>query len=144
MATNKILLAGLVDGANQQNGSTFLKVTDNGDGTVSLNISADLTLDPTNLATNAGAAHLATTHATSTGTAATLVVARPTRRSVLIRNVEAAGSGKNVWVGPATVTSAVGTLIAAGESLSFTWVGLLQVIDDNTNHAVLNIADEYD
>ncbi len=96
------------------------------------------------LAAQRGAANLVSSHVTSTGTAATLVAGRATRRSVLIRNIEAVASGKDVWVGPATVTSSNGTKIAAGESLSFSWVGLLQVIDDNTNHAVLHIADEYD
>lgn len=90
--------------------------------------------------TQSGAANLATSQVTSTGTAATLVNARPTRRSVLIRNTDAANS---VWVGPATVTTGNGFLIKAGESVPFTWTGLLQIID-NGSHAVVAIADEYD
>ncbi len=86
-----------------------------------------------------GAANLATSQVTSTSSAATLVVARPTRRSVLIRNTDAANS---IWVGPATVTTANGFLIKAGESVPFTWVGLIQVIDSGS-HAVVAIADEY-
>lgn len=91
-----------------------------------------------------GAANLATSQATSTGTAATLVAARATRRSVLFRNVETAGSGKDVYIGPATVTSGNGFLLKAGESIPFTWVGLIQVIDNGSDHAVIHIADEYD
>lgn len=88
-----------------------------------------------------GAANLATAQVTSTGTAATLVAARATRRSVLFRNVSASGS---VWIGPATVTSSNGVELKAGESVPFTWVGLLQVIDNTTDHCVIAIADEYD
>lgn len=136
-----------------------IRFTDNGDGTFSVNIGAELTLSPTNLSLEAtqqdvldallagivvtpkGAANLASSQATSTGTAATLVAARATRRSVLIRNTDSANS---VWVGPATVTTSNGFLIKAGESVPFTWVGLLQIIDDASNHAVVCVADEYD
>lgn len=87
-----------------------------------------------------GAANLASSQVTSTAAAATLVIARPTRRSVLIRNLDTANS---VWVGPATVTTGNGMQIKAGESCPFTWVGLIQVID-NGSHAAVGIADEYD
>lgn len=87
-----------------------------------------------------GAANLVPSQATSTGTAATLVIARSTRRSVLIRNTDTTNS---IWVGPATVTTANGFLIKAGEAVPFTWVGLIQVID-NGSHATVCIADEYD
>lgn len=87
-----------------------------------------------------GAANLSQTQVTSTAAATTLVVARPTRRSVLLRNLDTANS---VWIGPATVTTGNGMLLKAGESLPYTWVGLLQVID-NGSHAIVSIADEYD
>lgn len=92
-------------------------------------------------ATNAGATTLATSQVTSTGTAATLVVARPTRRSVLLFNTHATAS---VWVGPATVTANNGLKLGPGASCPFTGVGLIQVIDDNSTHCVVCVADEYD
>ncbi len=119
-----------------------------------LAISSDLTLDPTNLATsakqdtlagivatNAGAAHLVTSQATSTGTAATLVVARPTRRKVSITNTDATYP---VYAGPATASSSNGYYIKAMQTIVLTWVGLIQIIDDATHHCVVTVADEYD
>lgn len=93
------------------------------------------------VATNVGAANLATSQVTSTGTAATLAVARPTRRSVLFTNTHASGS---VRIGPATVTAGNGQVLGPGQSCPFSWVGLFQVIDDNSTHCVICVADEYD
>ncbi len=87
-----------------------------------------------------GAAHLTTGQVTASGTAGTLVAARATRRSVLVRNTDAALS---VYVGPATVTSANGMLLKAGESCPFTFVGLIQVIAPSGS-PVVAFADEYD
>lgn len=87
-----------------------------------------------------GATNISITRATSTGTATTLIIGRPTRSGLLIRNLDTANS---VWVGGATVTTSNGFLIKAGETLPLTWVGLLQIIDDNTNHAAVAVVDEY-
>lgn len=88
-----------------------------------------------------GAANLATSQVTSTGTATTLAIARPTRRSVLFTNTSATGL---VRVGPATVNAGNGQILGPGQSCPFTWVGLFQVIDDNISHCVVCVADEYD
>lgn len=88
-----------------------------------------------------GAANLATAQVTSTGTAATLAIARSTRRSILFTNTHATGS---VWIGPATVTSSNGQKLGPGQSCPFTWVGLFQIIDDASTHCVVIVADEYD
>ena len=58
-------------------------------------------------------------------TAATLVVANPTRRSVLIRNLDATIT---VYVGAATVTAANGMPLKAGESVSVDTSQLIQVL----------------
>lgn len=88
-----------------------------------------------------GAASLATSQVTSTGSAATLAIARATRRSVLFTNTHASAS---VRIGPATVTAGNGQILGPGQSCPFTWVGLFQIIDDNTTHCVICVADEYD
>lgn len=62
--------------------------------------------------------------ATST-TAATLVAARVTRRSVSIKNYDATIT---VYIGAATVTAANGYKLLAGESVSIDATGLIQVI----------------
>jgi hypothetical protein len=100
-----------------------------------------LLTNTTGLAKNAGAANLSTTQVTATGTAATLAVARPTRRSVLFTNTHGTGS---VWIGPATVTAATGQKLGPGQSCPFLWVGLFQVIDDGVTHPVVCVSDEFD
>ena len=87
-----------------------------------------------------GATTLATSQVATSGTAGTLAIARATRRSILVRNLDAAIS---VYVGPATVTTANGMLLKAGESCEFTFTGLLQVIAASGTPTVA-IADEYD
>lgn len=87
-----------------------------------------------------GAGNLVVSRITSTGAAQTAFIARPTRRSALVRNTDAANS---VWLGTATVTSANGFLLKAGETIPFTFTGLLQVIDDGANHAAIHVSDEY-
>lgn len=89
----------------------------------------------------AGAGNLITSQVTSTGSAATLAIARATRRSVLFTNTSATGS---VRIGPATVTAGNGQILGPGQSCPFTWVGLFQVIDDGATHCVVCVADEYD
>lgn len=62
---------------------------------------------------------------TAGAAAATLVIARATRSSVLIRNTDAANS---VYIGPATVTALNGMVLRAGESVAIDTQGLIQVI----------------
>ena len=57
--------------------------------------------------------------------AATMVIARATRKSVLIRNTDAAIS---VYIGPATVSAVNGMLLKAGESVPVDTTALIQVI----------------
>lgn len=92
------------------------------------------------VSSNRGAANLAISNGTASTSAATLVVARPTRRSMLIRNLDPTIT---VYVGPATVTAANGFPILAGENLPFTWVGLFQIIAASGTPAY-SVADEYD
>ncbi len=88
-----------------------------------------------------GAAHLATSEVTSSSSPQTLVVARPTRRTVLVRND---GSGSDaVRVGEATVSASKGVLLTAGQSFSFSFQGLIQVIA-TSGTPVVTAADEYD
>lgn len=96
---------------------------------------------PGSLATNAGANHAAVKSQTSTGTAAALAVARPTRRSMLVTNTDAANT---VWIGPAGVTSSTGFPIAAGQGVSVTWTGAWYIVDNGSSHAVVGVVDEYD
>lgn len=86
-----------------------------------------------------GAANLASSQVTASTSAATLAVARPTRTSVLFRNLD---SSISVYIGPATVTSGNGMLLKAGESVAFTFVGLIQVIAASGS-PVVSVADEY-
>lgn len=87
-----------------------------------------------------GAANLATSQLATSTTAATLVVARPTRRSVTIKNEDATIT---VYVGPATVTTANGFPLKANQSISLDWVGLIQVIAASGTPTV-STADVYD
>lgn len=72
-----------------------------------------------------GAANMANGQIATSTAAATLVAARATRRSVVIKNMDATIT---VYVGVATVTAANGLPLLAGESVSIDWVGLIQVI----------------
>lgn len=72
-----------------------------------------------------GAASYANGQVTASGSAATLLAARATRRSVIFRNTDGSLS---VYIGAATVSAANGFLLKAGESIQFDAVGLVQVI----------------
>lgn len=61
---------------------------------------------------------------TPTASAATLVAARETRKNVVIRN----GTNMDVFIGPATVTTANGFGVPAGAGLTLTTTKLLQLI----------------
>jgi hypothetical protein len=87
---------------------------------------------------DAGALNLATGQVTA-GAAATLVIARPTRKRVTITNTDGSNA---VYIGPATVTSGNGFKLAAGATVVLTWVGLIQVLAAAGSPLVC-VADEY-
>ena len=87
-----------------------------------------------------GAAHVAAAQITTSTTAGTLIIARATRRSCLVRNTDAAIS---IYLGPATVTSGNGMVLKAGESTVITAVTLWQVIAASGS-PVIAVLDEYD
>jgi hypothetical protein len=80
----------------------------------------------------------AATVATST-TAGTVAVARPTRASLTIKNIDGTIT---VYIGPATVSSTNGMEILAGESITVTAPILWQVIAASGTPNV-QIIDEY-
>ena len=79
----------------------------------------------TNAVADLAPANQATGQVTATTLAATMVIARATRKSVLIRNTDAAIS---VYIGPATVSAVNGMLLKAGESVPVDTTALIQVI----------------
>lgn len=83
-------------------------------------------------------AALTTGQVAPTNTAATVVIARATRRNVNIRNV----GSVTVYLGPATVTTANGYRLLAGEDKDFTTAALIQGITASGTGA-LHYADEY-
>ena len=87
-----------------------------------------------------GAAYISNTQVTTSGTASTLVVARPTRHLVTIKNID---SSLPVYIGAPTVTSANGMELKSGQSITVTYLGLIQVIAASGNPVVC-IWDEYD
>lgn len=87
-----------------------------------------------------GAANAPVTRGTASVTAATLAVARPTRRGILIRNLD---TSLTIYLGPATVTAANGFPLLPGESAPFSWVGLIQVISASGTPAYA-VWDEFD
>jgi hypothetical protein len=91
------------------------------------------------LSTAEPTANVAVSQVTATTTAGTLAGARATRRSLVIKNTDAAIT---VYVGPATVTSGNGMPVKAGESLAVSWVGLVQVISASGS-PVIALWDEY-
>lgn len=72
-----------------------------------------------------GAANLDNGQVAASTTAGTLIAARATRRSVTIKNTDAAIT---VYVGKATVTAANGMEIKAGQSINIDTTALIQVI----------------
>lgn len=71
-----------------------------------------------------GGTGVTTGQVTPTASAATLVAARETRKSVLVYN----GTNLTVYVGPATVTTANGFQLPSGASLEVSTTALLQNI----------------
>lgn len=72
-----------------------------------------------------GAAHEANSQVATSTTAGTLIIARPTRVGCLIKNLDATIT---IYIGAATVTSANGMPLKAGESVVVTAQTLYQVI----------------
>lgn len=72
-----------------------------------------------------GAANYANGQVTATTTAGTLKTATATRRSIMIKNTDAAIT---VYIGAATVTAANGVPLKAGESIAVDTTALIQVI----------------
>jgi hypothetical protein len=72
-----------------------------------------------------GAANMANGQVAASGTAATLVAARTTRRSVTVKNTDVS---LVVYIGVATVTTGNGLPLKAGDSISIDFTGLIQVI----------------
>lgn len=89
---------------------------------------------------NAGATNYVNSQVATSTVAATLVVARETRRGCLVRNLDTTIS---VYIGAATVTSANGMLLKAGESVVIQGKGLYQVISASGTPTVA-VMDEYD
>lgn len=74
-----------------------------------------------------GGTAFATAQYTPTAAAATLIAARETRKSVVIVN----GSNVDIFVGPATVTTANGIRVSAGASLTINTTALIQSISSS-------------
>lgn len=85
-------------------------------------------------------ANVANSQVTATGSAATLLVARATRRYALIRNLDTTNSG---YTGVATVTSANGMRIDPGESKRWDSTSLCQLIAP-TGSPIFAVEDYYD
>jgi hypothetical protein len=148
----------VVDGGNAVEGTTTgAAVTTNAAGTLQQYLRGIVTLlagfitvkidQTTPGTTNAvavtrqqGAANLSCSQVTTSTTSGTLAIARATRRSILIRNLDAAIT---VYVGTGTVTSSNGFPLLAGESCPFSWVGAINVIAASGT-PVVAIADEFD
>lgn len=86
-----------------------------------------------------GAAHEANSQVATSTTAGTLVIARPTRVSCLVRNID---TTITVYIGGATVTTANGMPLKPGESVVVTAQTLWQVIAASGTPAVA-VIDEY-
>lgn len=80
-----------------------------------------------------GAANMFNGQVTATTTAATLVAARATRRSVTIENMD---SSINAYIGLAVVSSSNGLLLRPGASISVDYVGLIQVVAGSNSPSV--------
>jgi hypothetical protein len=89
----------------------------------------------------AGAANLATAQVNLNGaTQVAIAAARPTRKSVVFQNLDAAIT---MYVGPTGVTSSTGVPIAAGGGRSFTWAGQFFAVSASGTPTI-SVSDEYD
>lgn len=94
-------------------------------GKVGIDQTTPGTTNAVSVQTSKGAANYANGQVATSTTAATLVAARATRRSVSITNYDATIT---VYIGGATVTAANGYRLLAGQSVSIDATGLIQVI----------------
>ena len=85
-----------------------------------------------------GAGSQANNQVAASSVAATLVIARATRRSCTLVNSGAVA----VFIGPAGVTALTGASIAPGASRTVTWTGLIQVIT-SVNPSTVDYWDEF-
>ncbi len=88
-----------------------------------------------------GAAFLASGQVAVINVATTIVAARATRRSVAVRNQDATNSG---FIGLAPVGITNGILLAAGDSISVDFVGLIQGITATGQTATFGYLETYD
>lgn len=89
---------------------------------------------------NVGATTYANGQVSASTSAATLLAARATRRSVIFKNHDASIT---VYIGAATVSSSNGMAIAAGESIKLYITTLIQVISASGT-PVVSYIEEYD
>lgn len=89
-----------------------------------------------------GAASYANGQVSTSGTAATLLAARATRRRVIFRNLSSTAA-EIVYIGAATVTAANGVPIYPGESVALAITTLIQAIAASGTPTVAYI-EEYD
>lgn len=88
-----------------------------------------------------GSTSIASGQVTPTTTAATLLAARDTRKRMILTN----NSSVDVWVGPATVTTANGFKIPVGYTLTLYTTALIQVIiSTGTATGGMHYVEEYD
>lgn len=99
------------------------------------------TLSTTGLATNAGAANLATAQVTATTTATVIAASRATRRSVTVVN----GGTTNVYLGTTGVSTTSGVLLlgSTGAAVTFAVTGTISGIVTSGSQSV-SYFEEYD
>ena len=88
-------------------------------------IASDQSNVPVAVKTAVGPANFTNAQVTTSTTAATLAAARATRRSVLVKNIDATIT---IYIGAATVTAANGVPLKPGESVVLNTTGLIQAI----------------
>lgn len=88
-----------------------------------------------------GSTSISTSQVTPTTTAATLIAKRDTRKRVIITN----NGSVDVYVGPATVTTANGFKIPPGYTLTLRTIALIQaIIASGTMVGSVHITEEFD
>ncbi len=88
-----------------------------------------------------GSTAIATGQVVLTTTAGTFVAARDTRKRLIIRN----NASTDVWLGPATVTTANGFRLEVGASLTLSTTALVQgIIASGTMTGDVDYVEEYD
>ncbi len=95
---------------------------------------------PNRSATNAGANSFQSFVQATTGTAATILAYRQTRRAAIITNLDGTNAAQ---IGASTVTGTTGYTLPAGASISISATAAVYVID-NGNHVNLTVWEEWD